>query len=104
MTPLLTQTRATDESEQDVSLDNIDGNQENEGSSESTDNHEVVAEKIGEKVAQAETQAVLRSKVIVYLVLILAAAVIGTTTYYIAAKHERDVFHSQVRKQLVMEG
>jgi hypothetical protein len=48
-------------------------------------------------IAHDETSAVNRSKVLVYLVLLITAAAVGTATYFFVAKEEQDDFESEVR-------
>jgi hypothetical protein len=54
-------------------------------------------------IAQDETSAVNRSKFIVYLVLLVTAAAVGTATYFFMSKEEHDEFESEVRYPYVFE-
>jgi hypothetical protein len=49
-------------------------------------------------LARAETKAVNRSKIIVLLVIAIAATACGTATYFFTKSEEEDDFHSQVRR------
>ena len=51
----------------------------------------------GETLARTETKAVNRSKLLVYLALLFAAAGVGTATYIFARREETDHFHGEVR-------
>jgi hypothetical protein len=48
-------------------------------------------------IAQDETSAVNRSKIVVYLVLLVTAAAVGTATYFFVSKEEHDDFETEVR-------
>jgi hypothetical protein len=48
-------------------------------------------------IAQDETSAVNRSKILVYLVLLITATAVGTATYFFLSKEEHDDFESEVR-------
>jgi hypothetical protein len=48
-------------------------------------------------IGRQETTAVNRSKLVVYLALLIAAAAMGTATYFYMAIEEQDDFESEVR-------
>jgi hypothetical protein len=48
-------------------------------------------------IGRQETKAVNRSKLVVYLALLVAAAAMGTATYFYMAMEEQDDFESEVR-------
>ena len=74
--------------------------EQSSGGSKSTTNREGSSVQEQENLlGHKETRAVNRSKFLVYLALLLAAAGIGTATYFIARRGESDGFESDVRDQ-----
>ena len=53
-----------------------------------------------DKARRFDGSAVKRSKLIVYLVILLAAAGIGTTSYFLALDEDNEDFHHEVRKAI----
>jgi uncharacterized protein HemX len=63
--------------------------------SERGDSEDDAAEVIEKPLAEQETRAVNRSKLLIYMALILAAA-LGTTAYVYTSREEETVFESEV--------
>jgi hypothetical protein len=67
------------------------------GTSKKAESADIVAEDIDKPLTQQETVAVNRSKLLVYMALLLAAA-LGTTAYVYTSREEKKVFYSEVRR------
>jgi hypothetical protein len=99
------------EGEQDSRLDNPDalsasGKSDSfrsfsSGTSRDTTKHSGTDESTAPILAQRETAAVNRSKFFVYLVLALAAGVVGYATHYFLSQEEQSDFESQVRSHFI---
>jgi hypothetical protein len=54
-------------------------------------------------LTRTETKAVNRSKALVYLILLCAAAVVGGVTYFLTSNAETATFHHQVRTTAITD-
>jgi hypothetical protein len=87
------------ESDCESEKDNVSLSSEPLSMSQGTDQNHAGEESTGSlTIAKAETRAVNRSKVMVLLVIAIAAAACGTATYFFTSAEEKDNFHRQVRK------
>jgi uncharacterized protein HemX len=89
-----------DSGDQDASQSSVDEEERTaskSGTSEKAESADDVAEDRDKPLAQQETIAVNRSKLLVYMALLLAAA-LGTAAYVYTSREEKTTFESEVRR------